>query len=105
MSQVVNSPEKTSPTDVLAERRLEASRFAREQIKADAWTSLEGTKPVGIMELRGCMCRWPINAEQDGATRYCGSPSATEYGYCAAHRKIAHSPARVRAPMPARDYS
>ena len=105
MTQIAISPEKSSPTDVLAERRAEASRFAREQIKADAWSQLEGTKPVGIMELRSCMCRWPINGEQDGAMRYCGSPSATEYGYCADHRKIAHSPMRVRAPMPVRDYS
>ena len=105
MSQVVVSPEKSSPTEVLAERRLEASRFAAEQVKAGAWTALSGTRSVGIMALRGCMCRWPINAEQDGAMRYCGSPSATEYGYCADHRKIAHSPVRIRAPMPVRDYS
>ena len=76
-----------------------------EPVKADAWTALAGGKPVGIMELRSFMCRWPINGEGDGGMRYCGSVSATEYGYCTAHRRIAHSPMRARAPAPARNYS
>jgi GcrA cell cycle regulator len=96
MSQTAKS------SDVTAVLAVEA---AAEPVKTDSWTALAGGKPVGIMELRNFMCRWPINAEADGAMRYCGSPSATEFGYCTAHRRIAHSPVRARAPIPARNYS
>ena len=39
-----------------------AVEAATDPVKVDAWTALVGGKPVGIMELRNFMCRWPINA-------------------------------------------
>lgn len=50
---------------------------------AGAWEPLAGVAPIGIMDLAGASCRWPV----DGG--YCGS--AVERGsYCSAHGQRAY---------------
>jgi hypothetical protein len=97
MSQSKNPPEQTNALAKLADRHDDARRFAAEQDKGKTWKTLPGARSVGFMELRGCMCRWPISDPQHGeAVRYCGSPCPVESSYCESHRAIAFAPNRAR---------
>ena len=50
-----------------------------------------------LMELRPCMCRWPIGDPQHFATfRFCGSGCPSGAVYCKTHDAKAHAPNRPR---------
>jgi hypothetical protein len=103
MSRTATPTEQPSTITRLADRHDDARRFAAEQDKGKTWKTLPGATSVGFMELRGCMCRWPISDPQhEGAIRYCGAARPSETSYCEAHRKIAFAPNRVRGAAPVR---
>ena len=92
---------QANPIAHIAERHDDARRFAAEQERGKVWKTLPGARSVGFMDLRNCMCRWPISdADNSGATFYCGSPCPPEASYCEPHRQIAFVPNRARVAAP-----
>lgn len=57
---------------------------------------------VTIMELRECMCRWPLGDPSRDDFRFCGAQTAPGISYCAHHTAKAYQPAadrrRIRVP-------
>ena len=51
---------------------------------------------VTIMELRECMCRWPIGDPGSADFRFCGSRSNSGSPYCSYHAQLAYQPATDR---------
>jgi GcrA cell cycle regulator len=53
---------------------------------------------VTIMELRECMCRWPLGDPSNAEFRYCGAKMQAGAGgpYCTYHARIAYQPAQDR---------
>ena len=47
---------------------------------------------VSIMELRECMCRWPIGDPQDESFHFCGRDKAAGISYCDHHARVAFQP-------------
>jgi hypothetical protein len=60
-------------------------------------TPLAESVPIKLMELRPCMCRWPIGDPQHFATfRFCGSGCPSGAVYCKTHDAKAHALNRPR---------
>ena len=75
-----------------------------EVVRAPELVPLECER-VTIMELRECMCRWPIGDPSREEFRFCGSRTAPGVSYCTHHTSIAYQPAfdrRARRPAIAR---
>lgn len=47
---------------------------------------------IGVMELRGGMCRWPIGDPLTDDFTFCGEACDIARSYCAGHREIAYRP-------------
>ncbi len=96
MHKIDNSLGQPAFKSVLAERQDAASRFIGAQAASAKWTTLPGSRPVRLAELRGDMCRWPIGDPQHfEAFRFCGCRSLLGDSYCAAHKKMAFAPAKA----------
>lgn len=51
---------------------------------------------VTIMELRECMCRWPIGDPGRDDFRFCGARSNSGNSYCEHHSALAYQPSNDR---------
>ncbi len=51
---------------------------------------------VTIMDLRECMCRWPIGDPGSESFRFCGTRSNMGSSYCSYHASVAYQPASDR---------
>ena len=90
MSKDTQVREQPATVARLEARHEDARQFAAEQARASAWKALPGSKTVGFMDLRGCMCRWPVSDPAHATTvRYCGDWCSAEVSYCETHRRIA----------------
>jgi hypothetical protein len=97
-----NSLGQHSVKNVLAQRQDAASQFIVSQAVSTKWTTLPGSRPVRLAQLRGDMCRWPIGDPQHfEAFRFCGCQRMLGDSYCAAHKEMAFAPAKAaRASVP-----
>jgi GcrA cell cycle regulator len=53
---------------------------------------------VDLLDLRECMCRFPIGDPKDDAFHFCGRDKADGISYCDHHARIAFKPATPRRP-------
>ena len=51
---------------------------------------------VDLLDLRDCMCRWPIGDPQEESFHFCGREKASGVSYCAHHARVAFQPAMRR---------
>jgi len=51
---------------------------------------------VDLLDLRSCMCRWPIGDPQEANFHFCGRNKAPGFSYCDFHLRLAFQPARRR---------
>jgi GcrA cell cycle regulator len=51
---------------------------------------------VDLLDLRECMCRWPIGDPQDESFHFCGRQKAVGISYCGHHAQVAFQPAARR---------
>jgi len=51
---------------------------------------------IDLLDLRECMCRWPIGDPQDDSFHFCGQPKVSGISYCDHHAKVAFQPAARR---------
>jgi len=51
---------------------------------------------VTIMDLRECMCRWPLGDPGTADFRFCGSRANPGSSYCSYHAQLAYQPATDR---------
>jgi hypothetical protein len=87
--------------NVLAQRQDAASKFIVAQAVSTKWTTLPGSRPVRLAQLRGNMCRWPIGDPQHfDAFRYCGCRRLLGDSYCAAHKKMAFATGKAARAIP-----
>jgi hypothetical protein len=101
MHKTGNSLGQPSFKNVLAQRQDAASQFIVAQAVSTKWTTLPGSRPVRLAQLRGNMCRWPIGDPQHfDAFRFCGCQRLLGDSYCAAHKKMAFAPAKVARAVP-----
>lgn len=74
-------------------------RPPRAELRARAWTPLEGVPPVRLEDRPGDACRWPINVEaaEGEAFRqhWCCGGHVHANGYCAPHYQLAHQAPRT----------
>lgn len=47
---------------------------------------------VDLLDLRGCMCRWPIGDPKDESFHFCGRQKEDGISYCGHHARIAFQP-------------
>jgi hypothetical protein len=98
MDKTGNALTQPSYKNALVQRQDAASQFIGAQAVSTKWTTLPGTRPVRLSELRGDMCRWPIgDPQQYEAFRFCGCRRQLGDSYCAEHNKMAFAPAKTRA--------
>ncbi len=101
MHKIGNSPDQPGFKDVLAQRQDAASQFIVAQAVSSKWTTLPGSRPVRLAQLRGDMCRWPIGDPQHfDAFRFCGCQRLLGDSYCAAHKEMATAPAKTARAIP-----
>ena len=87
--------------NILAQRQDAASKFIGAQAASTKWTTLPGSRPVRLAELRANMCRWPIGDPQHfDAFRFCGCRRLLGDSYCAAHNKMAFAPGKAARAVP-----
>ena len=51
---------------------------------------------VDLLDLRECMCRWPIGDPQDESFHFCGRQKAAGISYCHHHARLAFQPVTRR---------
>jgi GcrA cell cycle regulator len=51
---------------------------------------------VDLLDLKECMCRWPIGDPQDENFHFCGRTKAAGISYCEHHARVAFQPAARR---------
>lgn len=51
---------------------------------------------VDLLDLKECMCRWPVGDPQDENFHFCGRPKAAGVSYCEHHARMAFQPAARR---------
>jgi GcrA cell cycle regulator len=51
---------------------------------------------VTIMDLRECMCRWPLGDPGSSDFRFCGTRANSGSSYCTYHAQLAYQPASDR---------
>ena len=51
---------------------------------------------ISLLDLNDSNCHWPKGDWSDAATEFCGAKALTGLPYCAAHSRIAYTPAAVR---------
>lgn len=68
------------------------------QIEREVRPALEpvASERVTIMDLRECMCRWPIGDPGSSEFRFCGSRANSGSSYCTYHSQLAYQPATDR---------
>jgi hypothetical protein len=95
MNKNGNSLAQPSFNNVLAQRQDAATQFIGAQAVSAKWTTLPGSRPVRLAEVRANMCRWPIGDPQQFDTfRFCGCRRLLGDSYCADHKKMAFAPAK-----------
>ncbi len=101
MHKIDNSQGQPSFKNVLVQRQDAASQFIVAQAVSTKWTTLPGSRPVRLAQLRGNMCRWPIGDPQHfDAFRFCGCRRLLGDSYCAAHKKMAFAPGKAARAIP-----
>ncbi len=101
MHKIGNSLGQPNFKNVLEQRQDAASRFIGAQAVSTKWTTLPGSRPVRLAELRGNMCRWPIGDPQHfDAFRFCGCRRLLGDSYCATHKKMAFAPGKAARVAP-----
>ncbi len=101
MNKTGNSLGQPSFNNILVRRQDAASQFIVAQAVSPKWTTLPGSRPVRLAQLRGDMCRWPIGDPQNfDAFRFCGCRRLLGDSYCAAHKKMAFAPAKAARAVP-----
>jgi hypothetical protein len=101
MHKIGASLEQPNLKNVLAQRQDAASQFIGAQAVSTKWTTLPGSRPVRIAELRADMCRWPIgDPQQFDAFRFCGCQRLLGDSYCDAHKKMAFAPVKASRTAP-----
>ncbi len=101
MHKIGNPLEQPNFNNVLARRQDAASQFIGAQALSPKWTTLPGSRPVRLTELRADMCRWPIGDPQHfDAFRFCGCRRLLGDSYCAAHKKMAFAPSKGARTVP-----
>jgi len=51
---------------------------------------------VDLLDLKECMCRWPIGDPQDDGFHFCGRPKSAGISYCEHHAQVAFQPVARR---------
>jgi hypothetical protein len=101
MHKIGNSVGQHNFRNVLVQRQDAASQFISAQAVSTKWTTLPGSRPVRLTQLRGNMCRWPIGDPQHfDAFRFCGCRRLLGDSYCAAHKKMAFAPGKAARAVP-----
>lgn len=52
--------------------------------------------PVSLVDLKECMCRWPVGDPMEEGFHFCGRSKADSGAYCEHHAAIAYTPAARR---------
>ena len=90
MNKIDNSSGQPAVKNILEERQDAAAQFIGAQAVSTKWTTLPGSRPVRLAELRADMCRWPIGDPQHFETfRFCGCQRMLGDSYCGEHKKMA----------------
>jgi hypothetical protein len=98
MHKTDNAPGQSNFKNVMLQRQDAASQFIGAQAVSSKWTTLPGSQPVRLADLRENMCRWPIgDPQQFDAFRFCGCRRLPGDTYCAAHNKMAFAPSKSRS--------
>jgi hypothetical protein len=86
----------------IIQARLDAAQnYLALQKHSNKWKPLLASVPVGFMDLRTGMCRWPIDDSNHLATfRFCGCACSLSVAYCETHQKMALTPSQSRASVP-----
>lgn len=69
--------------------RAIASRVSEE-------TGIPAALRIDLLDLRECMCRWPIGDPKEESFHFCGRAKADLISYCDAHARIAYAPSARR---------
>lgn len=56
-----------------------------------AW-NVQPALRVDLLDLRDCMCRWPIGDPKDESFHFCGRDKAARISYCEGHARVAFRP-------------
>ena len=88
-----------TPTGLLQARQDAAKHFLRAQERGGNWTPLPASAPIGFMELRPGLCRWPLGDPRHlEKFRFCGCACALEAIYCASHEALSGVPNKPKTP-------
>src|SRR5208283_1294428 len=100
MSRTKSPVSQPAPVGGLIQRRQDAARaYIGNQERSNNWKPLLASAPVGFMDLRSGMCRWPIGDPHHLETfRFCGCTCSPEAIYCWTHKRLAS--AAHRGPTP-----
>jgi GcrA cell cycle regulator len=52
--------------------------------------------PVTLIDLKECMCKWPVGDPMEDGFHFCGRAKASEGPYCEHHSAIAYNPVNRR---------
>ena len=101
MTKIKSSVGRSAPDGGLIQTRQNADQhYMGNQESSNSWKPLLASIPVGFMELRPGMCRWPIGDPHDfDRFRFCGCACSSDAIYCETHKKLALAPNRSR-PIP-----
>jgi GcrA cell cycle regulator len=58
--------------------------------------SMPSALRVHLLDLRECMCRWPIGDPQDDSFHFCGRDKLAGISYCGDHARVAFQPVTRR---------
>lgn len=86
-----------APTENVLTPRIEALLLPAEPPLADL-----KRKPIGLLELTGRTCRWPLGDPRQDNFGYCGAPCSADPSkpYCQHHTRIAYVPSSDRRRQP-----
>ena len=51
---------------------------------------------VDLLDLKECMCRWPVGDPQDESFHFCGRQKSHGVSYCEHHARMAYQPVQAR---------
>jgi hypothetical protein len=101
MDKISNSLGQPNFKSLVEQRQDAASKFIGAQAVNTKWTTLPGSRPVTLAQLRGNMCRWPIGDPQHfDLFRFCCCSRLLGDSYCAAHKKMAFAPGKAGRAVP-----
>lgn len=67
----------------------------KEEVEEVSFSTID-LKPLGILDLKHGMCRWPIGEPGQPGFHFCGCDVNAQSSYCEAHYRMAYSQVRVR---------